>query len=322
MMATKNILVTGLVRSGTSWIGKMISLADSLCLTFEPFHVNHKKIYGNYKIPCHFPYLTENNEEFNKYARNVFSHKYSYAAELLNSYSRKNFKRTLFHTIPKYFKKSLTCKNSLIKDPFSFFLSEYLFQYVQDLNVILTIRRPEGFVYSFLRHEIWDRHFICNSLLKQPDLIRDYSLESYAESLKIFADHELRLKENRQTKMLDEQVRLERACLIWCVFANVYSQFKAKYEGEWIFIKYEEIAVNPLNEFEKIYSKLGLNYSEKVQKQIQEYTTNNKTDSKFVIDLKRNSEELAFYWESKLSENEKAEIYKLTNLEYNLIYEQ
>ncbi|MDR9365939.1 MAG: sulfotransferase domain-containing protein [Balneolaceae bacterium] len=321
-MPPKNIVVTGLVRSGTSWIGKMISLDDSLSHTFEPFHFNHRKIYGVYKIPTLYLYLNKNDEELNKYIQDVFSHKYYYLDEILHSKSFKKFIRKLIYTIPEHLKKSILNKNALIKDPYLFFLGEYLQRNVENLKMIYTIRRPEGFVYSFLRHETWDRHPICDSLLKQPALIEDFKLGNYRDDLGKFANYELSLKANGENKIIEKEVRLKRACLICSFFARVYSKLKSKYKDEWIFLKYEEVATNPLDEFEKIYIELDLEFSEKIKNQINEFTTSNKTKSKYIVDLKRNSKDLAFYWEKKLSESEKEEIRRLTKFEYNMVYEK
>lgn len=314
-----NIIVTGLVRFGTSWIGEMLSLEQGRIQYFEPYHPEHPKIFGDYNSNYYFLYQKNKDDNLNKYTHNLIHRKYSFFNEFTSISSIKDAGRFFIKTAPHYLDASKEEGKVLIKDPYAFFLLEYLSEYNSFKNVVI-MRKPEAFVYSFLRNCSWDRHKICYSLVEQNDLLNRWNLLEFYDELYKFSRYELEVKSENLIKIEDETIRLERASLIWKIFARVYIEMREQYGHQWEFIKYEDFAINPIEEFRKLYKKLGLNFTKDVENEIYQHSYGGKVNSEKIVDLKRNSKDLIDVWKTKLTTNQKNVIEKITAPEYNKIY--
>ncbi|MBE9490994.1 MAG: hypothetical protein IMY67_11910 [Bacteroidetes bacterium] len=94
------ILITGLVRFGTSWSGQMISFADNICQLFEPFHPDHPNVFGSKKIRYHFIIAEHDDLEMNSYVRNLLESKYFIFNELFSAHNIKDILRVFFRYLP------------------------------------------------------------------------------------------------------------------------------------------------------------------------------------------------------------------------------
>jgi len=308
------ILVTGLVRSGTSWIGKMLSLNKSTIHYFEPFHPDHRNIFGEHKIDYYFLNSEKDDAGLKGYINSLMDRKYRYLLEFNSIKNVKDLGRYVLKTVPKFINYS-HCKDTiLIKDPYAFFLSEFLYK-DYNFNNLMIIRNPFAFVYSFTRHYSWDRHKICFSILNQKSVIENWNLFEYIEDLERYAKIEEQVKSRGLIKIFDEQIRIERASLIWKIFANVYIQLRKIYNSEWLFVKYEDIALNPLKHFEMLYKNLNLDYNPSIEKKINSYCQNNRIGTTKLLDLKRNSIELIDNWKNYLSSDQIKIIKNIVNPE-------
>ena len=151
ILRTKPILVTGSHRSGTTWVGKMLSLAPRVIYIDEIFNpedglLQHKKVFD-----CWFKYLT-NNEEGQKYKTIV--------TNALRFYSKRGAKNRIEY---------LFCR-PLLKDPIAVFSSEWLSK-TCDMDIIVLIRHPAAFVSSLKRLN-W--RFDFDNFLSQPGLMSRY----------------------------------------------------------------------------------------------------------------------------------------------------
>ncbi len=147
-MENKPILVTGAHRSGTSWVGEMLSFPGNMIYLFEPFM---KKGIG----PIYYPYITERN--VNKHIRTLRKIFLSYTPILL--------RRLLYYNVFSMHRITL-----LIKDPNALFSSEWI-ERVFNAKIVITIRHPAGFVSS-LKRLGW--RFDFQPFLQQKELMEDY----------------------------------------------------------------------------------------------------------------------------------------------------
>ena len=314
-----NIIVTGLVRFGTSWIGEMLSLETGRIQYFEPYHPGHRKIFGEYYSKYYFLYQKNKNDKLNQYTDNLINRKYSFFDEFFSIRNIKDTGRFFIKTLPHYLNATRQEGKILIKDPYAFFLLEYLSKNFNFKNVVI-IRQPGAFVYSFLRNYSWDRHKICNSLVEQYDLLERWNLLEFYEELKEYSQYEIEVKEKLLIKIENEDIRLRRASLIWKIFANVYLKMQKEYGDQWIFIKYEDFALNPIKEFKKLYAILGLNFTSAIENEIYKHSYGEKVSTEKFVDLTRNSKELVESWKKKLTLDQINIIKNITSDEYNKIY--
>lgn len=286
------ILVTGAHRSGTTWMGKMLSIPSRIAYIHEPFN----KVYTStgYGIQPHywFQYIDERNEHL-------------YYPKMLSTL---NFKlicpaRAKFRSIDDvkiYIKRNLEFlnyqfkdKRPLLKDPIALFSTPWLNQHFNCQPVIL-IRHPAAFVYS-LKKQNW--HFDFNELYYQHNLMND-CLPHYKDIVKSFA--------NNQYSLLDQ------AILLWKISHDRILSFQKQYEN-WIYIKHDEIAKAPLRGFQSLYQQLQIPFTEKVKQTIENYSQSQNNESKAtnaVNHIQRDSESTTEEWKSGLASSEITYLFK------------
>ena len=289
------ILVTGAIRSGTTWLGNTISLAKGTAYVNEPFNPLTYKYYRGrcncnfkewFKYICH-----DNGEEYYKCINNSLKFNYDVFAQMKSNKDFKDFRR-MIKEYCLYKKYKFTACVPVMKDPLAFFSSTWLARKF-DTKVIIVIRHPAAFAYSLEKISCL---YTPRELLKQKLLVRDY--------LKPF---EKELNSNKSNQSI-----VDNAILLWKIIYNTVLKFRKDNPG-WLFIRYEDIARDPVSTFRKIYDKLELAFEEHIRKYILDYTC-----SKNPVEYKssgwsfrkRNSKANIDNWKSKLSKEKIAKIKK------------
>jgi hypothetical protein len=289
-MNTKAILVTGSHRSGTTWVGKMISACPSVASINEPFS---PETYRTYRGRCGAEfiywntYVTDENEAaFYKHLKNTLEFRYNLAGQFQANTNFTDFKRM----IKEYFMFTGYRFHELVpmmKDPLAIFSAEWLAKKF-DMNVLVLIRHPAAFASSIKRLN-WRYNF--SELLQQPLLIRDhlYPFE----------------KEIAEYATLENDI-IDRAALLWRMIYFVVLKYQ-KSHPNWIYMRYEDIARQPISSFEYLFNRLGLEFSNSVKATIQEYTApSNPIDAPegdWAL-RKRNSLQNIGSWKNQLTEDE------------------
>lgn len=135
------ILVTGAPRSGTTWVGRMISQSPEVAYLHEPFNTNlsrnaNRKGDPSLDLNGMYTYISEANEP-------------AYISPM----------QSLLHSSPD--------KRTLMKDPIAVFSAEWLaFRF--EMDVIVMLRHPAAFVGS-LKKQQWKPKY--THFLRQPLLI-------------------------------------------------------------------------------------------------------------------------------------------------------
>lgn len=286
MKSSPPILVTGAHRSGTTWVGKMLSIPSQIAYIHEPFN----KVYAStgYGIQPHywFQYIDESNQHL-YYSQIQSTLAFNFISPLkANLYSVKNckiyFKRNL-----EFLGHQIQNRRPLLKDPIALFSTPWLNQHFACQPVIL-IRHPAAFVYS-LKKQNW--HFDFNELYQQRNLM-DNCLPHYKDAVRSFAHNQYSL--------------LDQAILLWKISHDRILAFKEAYPN-WIFITHEEIAKAPYEGFQSIYQQLNIPFTEKVKQTIETYSQGQNSDSKStnaVNHIQRNSEGTTEEWKKGLTPSE------------------
>lgn len=280
------ILVTGSHRSGSTWIGNIISSANNVFYVQEPFNISIKR--ENSPCAYWFEYVEgKTNPEkikFKEYIKSFYTFDCKYLKkEIQRVHSADGILNLLRDSKKRSFNRAL------IKDPIAIMSAEWIYHNI-NCDVIVSIRHPAAFVAS-LKVKGWEFDF--NNFLKQ-DSLMDYFLENFKTEIKNFAR--------------DKYSIIEQGALLWKIIYSAVINYQKKYKNKWIFVKHEDLSSQPINEFENIFSFLDLEMNEGVKNWINE-TTHSKSKTGF----KRNSKENINAWKHRLNESEIEYIKKRTS---------
>lgn len=290
MSTKKHILVTGSNRSGSTWVGKVLTANGNVDNIVEPLNPNRVKRFGKFELDMWYPKLpVAGSEKLHNNVRNIVS--YYLNTSLLDPFVN-FFTAYEGHSLVKSFRKRTrraTKPVKLLKDPTALFCVPFLVEQFEVKPVVL-IRHPAAYVLS-IKEKNW--RFDFNNLLIQENFFTG-RLEPLKAEVIAYHLHE------------KDRSIIENASLLWKVFYTQVLAYQDRYP-EWFYITHESLSLNSLVEFEKMFKYLDIEFSLKVKNYIQNSTTAVR-GSEFVRDAKAN----ALKWQKKLSTNEKETIRNIT----------
>jgi len=289
MTLIKPVLVTGSPRSGTTWVGRMLTTSSQLYYIHEPFNPDFRPGAGicNIKFKHHQTYITQANESsYYKPIRQMVEGKFSLPAGMLACRSISDIKKVWNQKreFQEYHRRHML---PLIKDPIALMSAGWLGSRF-DMNVIVMIRHPAAFVASVKRLK-WGFD-PSRWALSQPLLLGDY-LSPFEEELKILRDSKSDI--------------IDQTALFWKVLYFVVLKYKKEFP-EWIYLRHEDLSRKPLSNFEQLFKTLGLEFTDEVQEQIDEHSSESNPSHSEGVDklLKLNSKKVISQWKSVLSSQE------------------
>ncbi|MGJ5642461.1 sulfotransferase domain-containing protein [Formosa sp. S-31] len=282
------ILVTGIHRSGSTWIGKTISASKDVKYIHEPFNIimDWANPLGKIGLKTRvspfnywFEYFDEQTSEKRKrevltFIRNFYElNSLTIAHELFKIRGRKDI--SIFCNEIKS-----RAKRPLLKDPIAFFSSAFL---AKELNckVIISIRHPLAFIASIIRKS-WEFNF--NDLLEQERLM-ELHLSKYKDMIINYS--------NTNYPLIDQGI------LLWNIMYDFAYQLKLNNNSNFYFITHEAMSKSPFLEFENMFKFLDLNFSNEVIQQIERSTSGQVKN-----DLNRNALQNIKSWKSVLTNDE------------------
>jgi len=288
MNKIKPILVTGSHRSGSTWVGKMISSSSYLAYIHEPFSLGCRPGICAADFNDWFTYIDKNQENL-AYAtalQNTLTFKYDIKAELKTVRTLKDMGRLMRDDFI-FAKNRILKKIPLVKDPFAFFAAPWLAKRF-DMNVLVLIRHPAAFVSSLKRMN-WV--FPFSHFLNQPKLM-EKKLSLYRNEIEKFSKQEYDI--------------IEPGCLLWNIIHSTILDYQKEYP-HWLFIRHEDISCDPIKYFGIIFESFGLEFSKNVLNQIGIFSDiSNPTEikgKKYQL-LKRNSAANVLTWKNRLISKE------------------
>jgi hypothetical protein len=289
------ILVTGVHRSGTTWVGKMLTASGEAAYISEPLNVWHRPGVLAADIPHWYFYICDENEsQYLPAFRQLLDYRYHWGKELLSLRSLHDLGR-MGRDGSTFLLGKLLHRRPLLKDPFAAFSIRWFLERL-GCRVVVTVRHPAAFASSLKRLN-WP--FDMRDLLAQPLLLRDWLAPYEAQMLACLANPEDILRQ---------------AAVLWSmVYQTVW---KLKEEGAPILLTcHEDLSLDPLGEFQKIYQALGLKYTAKAQQRIAESSSADnpkelKTERRHAVRL--DSRANLMNWRKRLNEAEIEQIKTLT----------
>lgn len=290
------ILVTGSHRSGTTWVGRMLTLSSAAHYVHEPFAPMYGRSWLNEPPTQRYLYIPPGAyHPVVKQLSSITNLKPDWLAIARRSPTFRNFFRLLQEA---YLTRRARKRGAaaLVKDPFLLASAEWFVKHTNARCIVL-IRHPAAFVSSIKRLG-W--RLDPKWLLNQPLLMRDF-LEPFR--------YELELDAKQPTNLVNH------GCLIWNVLNSISYYHKCKHP-EWIVTRYEDLASFPTTEFKKLYKTLGLPWSNETERTI--YILNsakNPTDVSKAdrLEVRRNSRKAIHTWKNRLTDREISLIYEKTH---------
>jgi Sulfotransferase domain len=250
------IVVTGMARCGTSWVGKLLQAGGGLTYINEP--LNPKRPPGgspgvlNASVERHYQYIGEHNEDGWLAAfDDTLSLRYHVVAELRRNRSPYDLARMAKYATG-FMAGRLLGRRALLDDPYALLASEWLADRL-GCRVVVIVRDPVAMVASWKRLG-WTTDL--GELLHQPALMRDW-LEPFRREL--------------ETVSASGDV-VDRIALLWRLLYLVAAEYERRCPAIHV-VRYEDLATEPVARFADLYATLGLEFDERAAAEVVRSTT-------------------------------------------------
>jgi hypothetical protein len=252
----RGLLVTGLPRSGTSWVGKMLEASGEVVYVNEPMNPQHPPGHSpgvlDAEVRHRFQYIDPADDaEWRRAFEKTLGLRYGFAAELRRNRSAYDLAR-----MAKYGRSftagRLRGRRAMLDDPFAVLSTGWLVEQMGVTAVVL-VRDPVSFVGSWRRLG-WRVHF--HELLEQPALVRDH-LGPYVD---------------RMRELVGSDDWLARTCLLWELTYDIVDRAFRPIPGVDV-VSYESLVRRPTEGFADLYERFGLTWSDRAAERVRAATT-------------------------------------------------
>jgi hypothetical protein len=250
------LLVTGLPRSGTSWVGKMLEASGEVVYVNEPMNPQHPPGHSpgvlDARVTHRFQYISkDDDEQWRRAFGDTLALRYRFGPELRRNHGAYDLARMV-----KYGRSftlgRLRARRAMLDDPFAIFSTGWLVREM-GCDAVVLVRDPVTFVGSW-RALDWSIHF--HELLEQPALVRDH-LGPYVD---------------RMRGLVGSPDWLARTCLLWEATYDVVDRAFRDLPGVHL-VGYEQLVREPMSHFEQLYRAVGLTWSDDAAARVREATT-------------------------------------------------
>jgi Sulfotransferase family len=279
------VLVTGSHRSGSTWVGEMLAGAPELAYIHEPFSVLHRPGLCDASFHYWFPYICQENEAgYLQPVRDMLAFRYKTQAEVASLRRPRDVGR-MVRDLGRFSRARRRGDRPLVKDPIAVFSAEWLWK-TFDVQPIVLIRHPAAFVSS-LKRLGWTHPF--DHFLAQPLLMRDV-LPSFEDEIRTFADR--------------DGCVLDQAIVLWRLIHHTIGRYRERHP-DWLFVRHEDVARDPVQQFERLFAALGLTFTDRARRRIAEHSDpGNPSEATDAGVTKRDSRSSIHTWKRRLTEGE------------------
>jgi hypothetical protein len=297
------ILVTGVHRSGTTWVGKILAESPRVAYISEPLNVWHRP--GVLRAPTRrwYTYICEDNQaEYLEPFLEMLAFDYHTEMEVRSIKSGKDLLR-MGRDWSTFWKGRRNLSLPLVKDPFAVFSSEW-FNSCLDCRVVVVVRHPAAVASSLMKLG-WSFDF--QDLLDQPLLMRDW-LETFRDEMEQLRDASNNL--------------IAQSCLLWRMVYQTIDRMRLKIPGL-IVIRHEDFSLNPHARFEQLYRELNLEYTAEIQSAVTATSSRDnpkETSQRSIHSVRIDSQAIVKSWQRRLTREEIQQVRTLTAEVASLYY--
>jgi hypothetical protein len=292
-LSGRPILVTGMPRSGTTWVGRVLSAGGGAGYLNEPFNLATSP--GTIRVPVDrwFPYVTEENEhEILPAFGPILRFEYPLRRELGRCRSYVD----LLHTLKMW--RSFVQgrgRRPLVKEPHAVFSAEW-FAGRLDADVVVTVRHPAAVVSSWKRLD-WSFDFA--HLLGQPALMRDLLGPFRTEMERALEPgHDL----------------VDRVALLWHVVYRTVASYRERFPA-FLVVRQEDLSREPGTGYRGLFEALDLPLTRAAERAIAEASSSanpKETTVENPHETRLDSRANLTSWKRRLSEDELERIHAAT----------
>lgn len=299
------VFVTGKIRGGTTFVGKMLSISKEVDYIHEPFNVG----CGMPGMKQRWQYVTPGldtpeMQELHRAASRLFTYDFSLRN---SSFKRDPLGRQLIKSVLgsrgpfhlRLAKLNPFHRHAVIKDPTATLLTEYLYVHF-GVKPVIVVRHPTAFIGSLKRVGWWPS---VAKVLRQHRLVEDH-----------FATEQ-------EFCHMDWEGPVEQAAAHWRLINKVILEQRKRYPA-WQVVRLEDLSRNPIASFKRLYEDLSLPWSAAIGRRIKKWTQawgKSEPKGNRVQDLRRDSAKIFKLRRDALSPEERRKVFEITRdvaLEY------
>jgi hypothetical protein len=237
------LLVTGMPRTATSWVGKMLEASGALVYVNEPLNPQHPpgRSPGVLRadVDHAFQYISDHNEQVWLPAfRDTVALRFHPLAEVRRNHAPYDLLRAAKYTAG-FALGRLRGRRALLDDPYAVFAAPWLARRV-GCQVVVTVRDPVATVSSWRRLGWTPR---LAELLAQPALVQD-RLARFVPDL-------------QAAVAADGDGAVGPASLLWRVIYGTVAGYREELPGLEV-VRHEDLSADPVPAFRSLYGRLGL----------------------------------------------------------------
>ena len=229
-----SIFISGMHRSGTSWVSQILSTAGGYVVKDEEiFLPNYPS--QNKPIKIWYEYIHSKNEKkYIQYIENALSNKYHLIHEFPFQESISQKIKAFYLKTNSILRKSFYDSTPLILvEPLGLLSSDW-FSKTYKCKMIIIIRHPAAIISSLKLNNIKYNFNGSDSLFVQNEFV-----------------------DNNNNNLPKSDDIIGQGILMWKILYS-YVQKLQKNNKNWIFVKHEDLSIDPMNEFQLLFKKLGL----------------------------------------------------------------
>jgi hypothetical protein len=246
------LLVTGMPRTATSWVGKMLEASGRLVYVNEPLNPQRRpgRSLGvlRAEVTHAFQYISEENERAWLPAfQDTVRLRFHPLAELRRNHRPYDLLRAVKYAAG-FGLGRLRGRRALLDDPYAVFAAPWLARRV-GCRVVVTVRDPVATVSSWRRLGWRPR---LGELLGQPALVRD-RLGRFRPEL--------------EAAQAADGDGVGQASLLWRVIYGTVAAYRAEIAGLEV-ARHEDLSADPVPAFAALYRRLGLPFGPDAERAI------------------------------------------------------
>jgi len=297
----RGVLVTGMSRSGTTWIGRILAANPGLAYLHEPTNVDCAWQAWNVGLPHQFMYLDSTNvAPYRARFERVLALQPVWSSLLRSKANPVRIRQTL-EQAALLANARAQGRRPLLKDPLAVFASDWLAREL-DLAVVVAVRHPAA-VASSRRGLGW--RFDFGHLLRQPKLIAQLPSALRTELEQLAADP--------SRDILDESAMLWKL-VYWFAEERLHATERH------IVVRHEDLCRDPSRHFESLFERLGFSFDRAAAAVVDAHSSAASSEPPTRTEVRRNSAEQVGRWRDELTSSEAARVRGRVGQVANLFY--